>query len=154
VLAAFSIGNDVSNLSPSAISYANGFSFAGPADSALDKVTKFLGLDWSIQNNAIKFVEFDKSDGTRLVSLTPETGLIGSPQRLQGVTRKAKGKSTSTKPGWKITALLRPEIIPGGRIRIESREIPQYSEFTVSTVEHSGDTHGKDWTSQVEVRET
>jgi hypothetical protein len=113
-----------------------------------------MGLDWSIQSNAIKFVEFDKSDGSRVVSLNPNTGMIGSPQRLQGITRKAKGKSTSTKPGWKIKALLRPEIVPGGQIQIESREIPQNSKFTVSTVEHSGDTHGSDWTSQVEVRET
>jgi len=154
VLSSFSIGSDVSNLSPSSISYANGFSFAGAADSALDKVTRFMGLDWSIQNNEIKFVEFDKSDGTRIVSLTPDTGLIGSPQRLQGVTRKAKGKSKSTKPGWKIKALLRPEILPGGQVQIESREIPQNSKFTVSTVEHSGDTHGAEWISQVEVRET
>lgn len=154
VLSAFSIGSDVSNLASSSISYANGFSFAGPADSALDKVAKFMGLDWSIQNNAIKFVEADKSDGSRIVSLNSSTGLIGSPQRLQGVTRKAKGKSASTRPGWKIKALMQPKIVPSGQIQIESNEIPQNSIFTVSTVTHSGDTFGTDWTSVIEVRET
>ena len=153
ILAEFGIGNDISNLIFTDKKYANGFSFAGSANIGLSKVLDFLNLDWSIQNNEIKIVPFDGVDTARAISLNPSTGLVGSPEKLQGKKRKAKGKSKDIPPGWKIISLLRPKIIPGSRIVISSNEIPENSFFKVSSVQHVGDTHGKEWQSITEVRE-
>ena len=153
ILKSFLIGSDISTLAYEDVSYANGFSFVGASDVALDKVTKFMGLTWSIQNNEIRFTRFDESNGSRVVQITPETGMIGSPERLQGVTRKSKGVSKKTKPGWRVRTLLSPRVIPSGKIELGSREIPEKSVFKVISVDHSGDTQNSDWISNIEVRE-
>lgn len=133
--------------------YTNGFSFIGLAKDALTKVTKFMGLDWTVQNEEIRLVVFDKDDLTRAVKLTPETGLIGSPEKLAGKSDQAKGLSTSNKPGWKVTSLLQPKINPNGKVALQCRDIPKETLFTVSSVTHSGDTYGDAWGSVIEVKE-
>lgn len=133
--------------------YANGFAFVGLAKDALTKVTKFMNLNWSVQNNEIRLIPFDGDDRTKVVRLSPQTGLIGSPERLTGSTRKAKGLSKKDQPGWKFTSLLQSKINPTGKIIVQSREIPENSTFTVFSVNHSGDTHGDIWETVTEVRE-
>ena len=134
-------------------SYAHGFAFVGLAKDALTKVTKFMNLNWSIQNNEIRLIPFDGDDRTKVVRLSSQTGLIGSPERLTGSTRNAKGLSKENKSGWKVSSLLQPKINPTGKIVIQSREIPKDSTFTVFSVTHVGDTHGNEWETTTEVRE-
>lgn len=153
ILSVFNIGNDLSNLSISDKKYANGFSYAGSADQALDKVCENLGISWSIQNNEIKLIPADGNDGSQIVSLTPSSGILGAPERLEGRTRKAKGKSKVVKPGWRVRALLQPKLTPGGRVTLTSHEIPENSVFKISVVTHSGDTFGSEWATTIEVRE-
>lgn len=154
VLQSFSISSDFNNVSFTDKNYANGFSFVGSSTDALTKVTQFLGLSWSIQNNEIKLVQFDGNDGSRIVLLSPETGMIGSPEKELFADRTAKGDSKKVDvPGWRIRSLLQPKIVPTNQIVVNSREVPQNSLFTVMTVVHSGDTHGVEWSSVVEVKE-
>lgn len=153
ILKAIPISSNFPTLTVPDKAYANGFAFAGLAKDALTKVTKFLDLNWSIQNNEIRLIPFDGDDKTRAVSLSPETGLIGSPERLTASTRKAKGLSKKDKPGWKFTSLLSPKINPTGKIAVQSREIVEQTTFTVFTVTHKGDTHGGEWNTVTEVRE-
>ena len=133
--------------------YLSGFSFSGNASDAMDKVTRFLGLEWSFQNNELKFIPLDESDQSRIVLLTPKTGLIGSPEREDKQDRKSKGKSKIVKAGWKVKCLLNPKINPSGRLAIQSREIPDVQDFTIIQVDHIGDTHEMDWTTEVFVNE-
>lgn len=153
ILESFDLSSNIRNISISDKNYANGFSFIGLSKDALTRVTEFLNLSWSIQNNEVILVPFDKSDNTRVVSLNPQTGLVGSPERLKGSTRKAKKLSEEDKPGWRFTSLLLPRVNPLNRISVSSREIPSNSIFTVFSVNHTGDTHGSDWNTVVEVRE-
>jgi len=153
VLKAIPLSSNLSTISYTSKSYANGFAFAGLAKDALTKITKFLELEWSIQNNEIRLIPFDGDDKTIAVRLTPETGLIGSPERLTGSTRKAKGLSKKDKSGWKFRSLLQPKINPSNKVVVQSREIPNESTFTVYTVTHIGDTHGPEWETVTEVRE-
>lgn len=146
--------------------YANGFSFIGMGKVLLDNVCNYLGLEWSIQNNCIKLFPVDTSDGISIVSLSPTCGLIGSPERSnidnKELTKKelgmVTGKSTTALGkkikkriggGWKIKALLQPEVEPGNIIMVESDEIPFGTQLRVIEVEHVGDTHGQDWTSTI-----
>ncbi len=153
ILSSFSIGNNLNQIIFKNKTYESGFSFAGVSKDALTKVTRFLNLSWSVQSNQITLVRFDSSDQTGIVLLTSNTGLISSPQRLSGQSRKAKDKSKENKPGWRFSTLLFPSINPLGRIAIQSLEIENISEFIVYSISHSGDTHGKEWNSSIEVRE-
>lgn len=153
VLGTFSIGNNLNQISFENKIYQSGFSFAGLSKDALTKVTKFLNLSWSVQNSEIKLVRFDTDDQTGIIFLTPETGLIGSPERLSGESRKAKDKSKKDKPGWKFNTLLLPSANPLGRIAVQSAEIQDKAEFVINSVNHSGDTHGTEWTTEIEVHE-
>ncbi len=133
--------------------YSSGFASTGLGRTVLDSVTDFLGLSWSVQNNEIKFIPFDGDDGTELLLISTTTGMKGSPERLTGETRKAKKKTKKIKPGWKVESLLFPRVNPNSRIAISSKEIPDNTVFIVNTVTHSGDTHGADWGSVIEVHE-
>jgi len=153
ILGEFDIGNNLNQISFADKIYQSGFAFAGLAKDALTKVTKFLNLSWSVQNNEINIVPFDGNNQTGIIFLTSKSGLLGSPERLSGKSRKAKDKSKEDKPGWKFTTLLFPSINPLGRIAVQSVEIKDITEFIVYTISHSGDTHTKEWTSSIEVRE-
>lgn len=134
--------------------YASGFSSFGRAEEILSRITDDLGLEWSIQDNELKIIEADKSDGTRVVHLSSSTGLIGSPIKKNDILKATKksGQKKDT-PGWSVKTLLVPFLEPGGRVSIESAEIKAGSIFRVQTVEHSGDTHGNDWYTTLEVTE-
>lgn len=151
ILATFDIGNNLNQISFKDKSYQSGFSFAGMSKRALIDVTKFLNLSWSIQNNEIKLVEFDKDDNTGVVFLSTKTGLLEAPQRLEGKSRKDKNLSTEDKPGWRFNALLLPSISPLNKISVQSIEIPNKSQFVVSSVLHNGDTDGSAWNTAIEV---
>jgi len=153
ILNAIPISSNFQTLQYEDKSYANGFAFVGLAKDALTKVTKFMNLNWSIQNNEIRLIPFDGDDRTKVVRLSQQTGLVGSPERLTGSTRKAQGLSKKDRPGWKFTSLLQPKINPTGKIVVQSREIPVDSTFTVFSVTHTGDTHGEQWETVTEVRE-
>lgn len=153
ILNSFPIGNNLSTANIPIKKYQSGFVYVGASKKALDKVTKFLDLSWSIQDNEINIIPFDQNNGSKAVSLSSTTGLIGFPQRIDGTTRKDAGKSTTEKPGWRVTSLLSPKLVPQGKLELQSREIPIRSFFNIKTVEHTLDTHGKSWVSVVEVTE-
>ena len=135
----------------------------------LDNVCNYLGLQWSIQNNIIKIFPAGASTGITAVSLSPTSGIIESPQKEnidnKEFTKKENnaisGQSISVSgtrvkrlagDGWKIKALLQPDVEPGSVIVAESAEIPSGSRLRVIEVEHSGDTHGPEWTSTIITR--
>jgi hypothetical protein len=138
--------------------YISGFCFVGMGKVLLNNLCNYLGLEYSIQNNQLKLFPSGKSDGARIVSLTPETGLIGSPERLSDVNMdsfvmntKRNKKEKKHNPGWKVKSLLQPAIEPGSIIQVTSEEIKTPTQFRVVEVTHTGDTHGSDWTSEMNV---
>lgn len=128
--------------------YVNGFSAVGLLRDIFTNVADFLGLEWSIQNYELKIILKDGNDGTRAVLLSPSTGLIGSPVRLNDTT--ISGQKKAGAPGWKVVSLLQPKIEPNGVIAIESAEIEAGSNFKVISVEHEGDTHSNKFVSTTE----
>ena len=148
--------------------YRKGFAFVGAGRVLLTNVCVYLGLEWSVQNNELKLVPVNASDELQVVSLDPTNGLIESPQRLQDASsylhakkdsRSAVGKSTPAAGkvqkkkvlgGLKVRCLLRPEVDPGNIVQIASERFPQ-ALYRVVEVEHTGDTHGNDWTTTMVV---
>mgnify|MGYP003146449385 CR=1 FL=1 len=118
--------------------FNTGFSFTGNAKTAVKKLSEFSGLDWSIQNNELKFTKEGKSDGSKIVFLSPETGLIKTPEKIK--IKNNKRKKEKELDGWKITSLLQPQAEPGGLIEVNSVITKGSKTFKIIDVQHDGDT--------------
>lgn len=153
ILDLFENPKDLANVTIPNSVYDTGFAFIGPATTVLSKVTNFLGLEWSFQNDTLKLLNFDSNDGSRIVFLSSSTGLLNSPEKVNRKLRKSRGVSKKVIPGWKFFTFLEPKIIPGGNISVQSNEIPKVTVFKVNAVSHNGDTHGEDWNTTIEVDE-
>jgi len=55
---------------------------------------------------------------------------------------------------WKVRTLLRPDILPGGKIRLQSLKAKIDGIFYVVSIRHNGDTHEGSFDSILEVVET
>lgn len=131
----------------------NGFSFGpGPARSALDKLTKFAGIDWSVQNKEIKFTNPDGADRTNAIRLSSDSGLVGHPQRLYAKKTKTGKIQKGSFDGWRIKSLLQPKAEPGGLVKIVSIDVPEAT-FKIIAVEHVGDTHGNEFLTTMELQQ-
>lgn len=131
--------------------FKNGWSFFGSARDGLNKLAGRFGFDWSIQNNTLQITERRTPSSREAVVLTPNTGLIGSPTRID----KTADNLTDAKeqPGLRVQCLLNPALIPSDPVVIESSEYPR-GVYRITRVEHNGDTHGDEWTSEIEVVES
>lgn len=130
--------------------FPNGFSFVGTAKTAMDKATSASMCTWNIQKSAVHVVKQNSHTSDPAILLTPETGLIGKPEKLDNAGFSAL--STKKTLGHKLTCLLQPKLITGGRVKVESEELNGV--FIIQSVEHKGDTRGQDWMSTIEVFST
>lgn len=130
-------------------SFANGWSFVGPAAEALDKIANSINARWSIQNNELQIIGKNESNQTEAILISPASGLISSPERLEDVYDDLEEEMKP--PGWKLQTFLQPKIEPGGIIEIESDAVS--GQFIVDSVIHEGDTHGESMISSLEVFE-
>lgn len=128
--------------------YDNGFAFVGTINRVLNSVTKYLGLDWTVEDQSLKIVPAGSDDGTEAVFLSAETGMIGIPERIQ--LSKDKAKKSDAAPGWKVKSFLNPTVQPRGRIRLKSPIRNIDGIFRVDRVEHVGDNYGGDYMSTIE----
>lgn len=120
--------------------FANGFSVSGSAKKSMDVVAAKIGAEWSIQDGELIVVKEGKPNADDVILLTPETGLIGSPE---------KTKDTQGLSGLNVKSLLSPKIIPTGRVKVKSRDIDGV--FRIESVQHQGDTHGDSWFTVTEL---
>lgn len=119
----------------------NGIVAHGSVPETLDKLLKPQGYSWSIQDGKLQVLKGD-SDHTELIPLiSTDSGLIGSPKLL--TPDKNEGRSLLS-----FTSLLNARIRPGCLVSVQSKQFS--GQFRVETVTHKGDTHGTDWTSEVE----
>lgn len=109
--------------------FANGRVISGPARFALDAICRTRRLRWSIQDGSLVVFPIGSTAGGTAVLLSPETGLIGSPEK--------------TDKGWKARSLLQGQITPGKPVQLKARNVTGL--FLAEQVEHSGDTAGNDW---------
>lgn len=145
-------------------SFPNGYSFVGKGATALSNICHGSGCTWSIQNGVIQVILENGITANRGIVFAPDSGLIGSPERIiqsnykadkeppKRKQRKKEGKDRAKKQaGWKIKTLLAPTITPGDAIKIESRIITGW--FKVEAIKHNGDSIGQNWTSEINLIE-
>lgn len=129
--------------------YEQGFQFTGLAKDALDKVTKYLNLTWSIQNKNLFLIQNQGSTTKPPVTISQNTGMVGVPERF--TYKRLDLWKGGPKQGYKVKTLLRPDILPGDRVRLISEQINLDQIFYVDSVKHTGDTWGQSWISNWEL---
>jgi len=157
--------------------YPHGFSFVGRIRDAMNKACDYAGLEWSIIDQEIQVIKKGGTIKQKAIYLTPDTGMIGSPQPEQktmsekraakegldvdsaGVIVKKTTVSKSKKKvhrtlsvqGYTVNSLLQPSIIPGGYVKVKSDDINDEF-FRVESVKHDGDSGGNEWTTSMVLR--
>lgn len=130
--------------------FSQGYSLSSNAEDALTQVTRKAGATWSIQNGELQILKNNTSIENQMVLLSPESGLIESPELTTEDSYLLEGSSTDS-VSLRVKSLLNPRISPGTMIRLESR---QYSgDYTVTRVDHSGNNRGGDWLTIAEVEQ-
>ena len=81
----------------------------------------------------------------KAVFLSESTGMIETPTPIEDATNALT--VGEVKKGWKVKSLLQGDINPADIITIESKFVK--GEFIIESVEHKGDTHSKEWSSEV-----
>ena len=110
--------------------FFNGYALAGAIDEELDRLARSCGLEWSIQDDELQFLDYGQPLAQLAVRLTPDTGLVGGPE-----------------PGNKgivdARCLLIPDLYPGRRVEVQAEHVRGF--FRIETTKHSGSTFGPEW---------
>jgi len=124
--------------------FSNGFSFAGFAVDLISIIAEYLNIEFSIQNREIVFRKPGAGEDSGVL-LKPDTGLIGSPEKI----KKASDKEGEEKTGYKTTSLMIPRILPGVIVGfpVSGKDVFYRCEKVI----HSGDFFGNDWKTTAEV---
>ena len=125
--------------------YNNGFNFNGATSTVMDKICKYLGLTWSIQNEEMKIYEKYNNDRSLAIELNSDTGLIGTPQRTKISSSESSTDKTKEIDGWTIECLLQPKAEPGGLILLSNGLNRQKKKYKILTVHHTGDNMESDF---------
>lgn len=143
--------------------FLQGYTAFGKVATELDRLLHNRGFTWSIQDGQLQILKVDGAFGEDVIRLAPDTGLIGSPEHgepekdvpLQQVSGDAEdvgftvpAKKKTGPAVLKVKSLLQPGFRPGRRVKVESRGVNGV--FRIETVEHTGDTFGADWYSELE----
>ena len=128
--------------------YHNGFSESGPLADIMNKLAGKLNARWSIQNGEVQMVPIGQAADESVILVSPETGLVGSPQRRNKV---GQIDTPGQKDGWVARSLSLQPIEPGSKVKLVSRAADGV--FKCVAVEHKGDTHGQEWYTDMELEE-
>ena len=150
------LGFDIVYMTPTDdLVYSLGHKYTGIAKQGLEIACAALGLVPSVQNNNLIIIKTGEATAKPPALIDPNTGMIGIPQRFtdrrQYNYRALPKFGGAPKPGWKVRCLLRPDILPGDRVRIRSARADIDGIFLVDSIRHEGDTFGPTFESLLEV---
>lgn len=132
------------------LTYSNGFSEIGIGKTILDKACKALNLDWSVQNNNLVILRKDGVSQNRpITEINADTGMIGTPERY--IDKKNLTLNARFQNSWRVKTLLRPDILPGDRVRLRSQRVNLDGDFVVTGILHQGDNFGSIFQSTLEI---
>ena len=118
-------------------SFSTGRVLSGATWGELKRLTRSLGLEVSIQDGSLQFLRPGEATNEGPAIVDQSTGLVGSPERGdKGIV--------------KCTTLIRPQINPGRRVRLTSAALD--GDYVCQSITHTGDTHGQNWYSDMELK--
>ena len=145
-----SISIDSASDTSNSAKLAHGWSHVGTVKDGIDNYAKQSNSTVAIEDNKIKILPKGKSSKDSVVDVSIDTGLIGSPEKIE--SQGTDTDTNKTKDGWKIKMFLQPKIRIGGRINITSEAINGI--YIADSINHIGDTAHGDWQTVVETKET
>jgi hypothetical protein len=101
----------------------------------MTQVADHHGADWMIQNGELHILHPDYCLPGEGALLNEGSGMLGSPK--------------PTDRGLEVSCLLRPEIVVGSLVRIESIVTDYNGDYKVVAVKSEGDTHSSRWESRL-----
>lgn len=130
----------------------HGFSLFGSPRRYLDQFARTLGgrREWWVTDGELVLSTGGDPLAGAAVLLSPLTGLIGPPVLVGEDHDAATEEAEAADHDIELTSLLNAEIQPGKAVQLESDALTAV--LRVEKVTHTGDTHGGEWTSQVEAR--
>lgn len=135
------------------LTYANGFSENGYAKNILGMACTRLNLNWSVQNGKLLILRNNAATDKPESLINVNTGMIGVPQRFVDKKQylyRSISPNEPPKPGWKVKTLLRPDLLPGDKIRVQSAIVELNSTLVINEIQHVGDTYGPNFESIIE----
>ena len=126
----------------------NGFSFVGQAKHTLSKACAVSGLEWSIQNGVLQVKKPGDVMSKEVYVISPETGLISIPERVQISSSDQNGKN---QVGYDLVYLMNGAIGPGDYVQVDSKYLKGF--FRVYSLEIDGDNLGGAWQCKARVLE-
>jgi hypothetical protein len=111
-----------------------------------DQLTRLLapyGYSWSIQNGQLRILRDDRTHSDTYKEINEENGMIGSPEF-------GSPPRSGLPPHMTVNMLLYPELTPGDKVLLTSKIKTGF--FRVENVQHTGDSHGDTWNTEVEIR--
>lgn len=135
------------------LEYRQGFKFIGMGKDALTIVCNYLGLQWSVQNNALQIIPLGGTNTLPIIQINQNTGMQGVPTRFTNRRIDLYRSIYAPTTGYKINVALNPLILPGSEIALISTHLGVNGPYRVENVRHEGDTYGFVWSSNLEVTE-
>jgi len=114
-----------------------GYSVSGNAMDELASILKGQGYSVSVQDGTLQILNNDKALEKEAISLTPDSGLIGTPE-------------TALEGEMSVKTVLMPELSPGRMVHIESAVFKGMA--IIERVKFSGSIFGPVWDSDLTVR--
>lgn len=120
-----------------ASAFFNGYALAGAIERELDRIARSCGLEWSIQDDELQFLDQGAPLQELGIELTSDTGLVGSPEPgNRGLTE--------------VQCLMIPDLFPGRRVSLRSEHVTGI--YRVETTRHQGGTAERDWYVNMQLR--
>ena len=113
----------------------NSYTTFGEVHTEIDKHFKKLNVSGFIEDNQLVILKKGETLGTEAVRLTPDTGLLGSPELSQDGLLKC-------------VSLIRPEIRLGYQLKVESASFN--GTYRIERLSYSGSTFDQEWFVTIE----
>lgn len=126
--------------------FSSGVTLQGPSRVEMDRVLKSAGMSWSVQDGQLQILRSTDVRRDRAFVVSQDTGMIGVP--VYGAPKKA-GEA----PILSVKMLLAPEVLPGGRIQLATKNKSINGFFRVERVVHTGDTDPRgEWQTEIDAK--
>lgn len=118
--------------------FDNGLVLSGSSQRELDRLAKTFGYNWSVQNGQLQLLgPLDAIEPGDAIALNSRSGMIGSPE-------------SGEKGIVEVRSLLIPQLTPGRVVVLEARQLS--GNYRVEKVTYQGDTRGRDWYADLELK--
>ena len=118
--------------------FFNGYALAGTLVDEMDRLARSTGLEWSVQDDELQFLDAGRPLEQEGIVLTPLTGLIGSAEPGNKGVLEAR-------------ALMIPDLQPGRRVLLDS--VHTQGIYRIETAKYRGGTADREWYVDLELKD-